>query len=288
MPDTPTRPPMIRFRVPRLEWSADWRPVFAFPVLVMAVTFAIGGAWLAPYDVSGYDYTAILTSPGPQHWFGTDELGRDILSRLIVASRTSVLVAVGATLMAALIGSVLGLVISYFGGRLEQAMISVADVFIALPDIFFAILVMSLVAPSPTVLTITIGVIYAPQFFKIVSAMAQSARHADYVTAARAMGASSSRIIFSDILPNILPIIVVKFTLTLSSALLLEASLSFLGLGAPPPTTSWGQMVGSLKPYIYNNVWPIIFPALVIFLVILAVNLLGDWIQDRINPELRK
>ncbi|MBS7707748.1 ABC transporter permease [Chelatococcus asaccharovorans] len=278
----------MRKIIAKILGQADWRLWFALPVLTIALLFAALGERIAPYSVTGYDYTAILTSPGPAHWFGTDELGRDILSRLIVASRTSVLVAVGATLLAAVAGSLIGLVVSYVGGRLEAAVTSTADIFIALPDIFFAILVMSLVAPDPMVLTVTIGVIYTPQFIKMVSAMVQSARHADYVTAARAMGASGTRIIFSDILPNIMPIIVVKFTLTVSSALLLEASLSFLGLGSPPPTTSWGQMVGSLKPYIYNNPWPILFPALTIFLVIMAVNVLGDWVQDYINPEARR
>ncbi|WP_011581710.1 MULTISPECIES: ABC transporter permease [Chelativorans] len=268
--------------------QSDWRVWFAIPVLAVAGLFALLGEWIAPYSVTGYDYTAILSSPTAAHWFGTDELGRDILSRLIIASRTSVAVALGATLFAAITGSLIGLLVSYIGGRLEAAVSSAADIFIALPDIFFAILVMSLVAPNPTILTITIGIIYMPQFTKIVSAMVQSARHADYVTAARSMGASGTRIIFSDILPNILPIIVVKFTLTISSALLLEASLSFLGLGAPPPNTSWGQMVGSLKPYIYNNPWPIVFPSLMIFFVIMAVNVLGDWFQDYVNPEVRR
>jgi peptide/nickel transport system permease protein len=267
---------------------SDWRVRFAVPILLVAGTFALLGEWIAPYSVAGYDYTAILSSPSAAHWFGTDELGRDILSRLIVASRMSVAVALVATVLAAIVGSLIGLLVSYIGGRLETVVSSAADIFIALPDIFFAILVMSLVAPNPTVLTITIGVIYMPQFIKIVSAMVQSARHSDYVTAARSMGASDIRIIFSDILPNILPIIVVKFTLTISSALLLEASLSFLGLGTPPPSTSWGQMVGSLKPYIYNNPWSIIFPSLMIFFVIMAVNVLGDWFQDYLNPEARR
>lgn len=266
----------------------DWRLCFALPVLFVAIAFALLGEHIAPYAVTGYDYMSILASPSTKHWFGTDELGRDILSRLIVASRMSVAIALGSTLFAAVVGSLLGLVVSYIGGRVESAVGSVADILISLPDIFFAILVMSLVAPNGIVLTITIGIIYMPQFVKVVSAMVQSARHADYVLAAQSMGASAPRIIFSDILPNILPIIVVKFTLTISSALLLEASLSFLGLGAPPPTTSWGQMVGSLKTYIYNNSWPILFPSLMIFLVIMAVNVLGDWFQDYINPEGRR
>jgi len=272
----------------KLVQNSDWRIIFAIPVLLTAACFALFGELITPYSDTAYDFTQILASPSHEHWFGTDELGRDIFSRLVIASRTSVSVALGATLIAVIVGSIIGLIVSYIGGALEALVGRIADIFIALPDIFFAILVMSLLAASPTVLMITIGIIYIPQFVKVVSAMVQTARHADYVIAARSMGASSRRIIFSDILPNILPIIVVKFTLTISSALLLEASLSFLGLGAPPPATSWGQMVGSLKPYITNNPWPIMFPALTIFFVIMAVNVLGDWFQDFINPEARK
>lgn len=267
--------------------SVDWRILFAVPILGLAVIFATFGEVITPYPSGGYDYRNILSSPSFEHWMGTDELGRDVLSRLIVAARTSVLVSIGATSIAAILGTFVGLIVTFAHPRVERAVSSVADILIALPDIFFAILVMSLLSADNTILTVTIGIIYTPQFTKIVSAMAISARNMDYVAAARSMGASQARILLSDILPNILPIIVVKVTLTISSVMLLEASLSFLGLGAAPPATSWGQMVGSLKPYIYNNPWPILFPSLMIFLVIMAVNVFGDWLQDHLNPEVK-
>lgn len=272
-----------------IKWARtylDWRFNLSVPILLLAFAAAISAAFTSAE--LEYDYLNILASPSAAHPFGTDELGRDILHRLIEAARISVSVAVAAAAVAGVIGSIIGLVVSYVGGRLETLVGTVADILIALPDIFFAILVMSLIAPSETVLIFTIGAIYTPQFTRLVMAMTQTVKRKDYVLAARSLGASAPRIMASDIFPNLLPIIIVKFSLTVSSVMLLEASLSFLGLGSPPPATSWGQMVGSLKPYIYNNPWPIIFPAVTIFLVIMAVNLFGDWLQDYVNPEANR
>jgi peptide/nickel transport system permease protein len=266
----------------RRHW--DWRLSFGLPVMLLALAAALYGGT----GTLGYDYMNLLASPSPAHPMGTDELGRDILQRLVESARISMFAALASAALAAGVGSVIGLVVAYIGGRLEATVGAAADILISLPDIFFAILVMSLIAPSQTILVVTIGTIYTPQFVRLVMAVTQSAKRQDFVLAARSLGASAPRIIFSDILPNIFPLIIVKLTLTISSAMLLESSLSFLGLGSPPPASSWGQMVGSLKPFINNNFWPILFPTLTIFLVIMAVNLLGDWLQDYVNPEVKR
>lgn len=283
MPDAVTQGPRTRRRR-----AIDGRILFSLPILALVLVFAVFADLLVPYDPNEIDFMSTLSSPTWAHLMGTDELGRDILSRVITGSRISLGVAVSSTLLACLVGATLGIVVTYFGGIIESMVTRVVDILIALPDIFFAVLMVTLLPPSLTNLILTISLIYAPQFARLMNGVTASVKRRDYILAARSMGASDLRIMFGDILPNVMPIIVVKATLTLSTAMLLEAGLSFLGLGVAPPTSSWGQMIGSLKTYLFNNPWPIVFPATILFAVILAVNLLGDWLQDHLSPEAQK
>lgn len=259
-------------------------------MLVLVVVAA--AAFLAPvlglFDPLAIDPVNILASPGGVHWLGTDELGRDLFARLAYGGRVSLAVAAAAVLLAGSIGVPLGIAIAFLGPRAEGAAMRIVDVFVSLPEIFVAIVVLAFLGGSLPALVGTIGLLYCPQFARVSYGMARSIRARDHVLAARSLGAGRLWLIRREILPNMLSVIAVQASLTFSFAMLMEAGLSFLGLGVPPPTPSWGQMVGTLKNYIFINPWPVLAPSLALFATILAVNIIGDWLQDRLNPELQR
>lgn len=254
-------------------------------LLIAAVVLAPA---LGLFDPLAIDPANILASPGTTHLLGTDELGRDLLARLIYGGRVSLAVAAAAVLLAGAVGVPLGIAIAFLGPRAEGAAMRVVDVFVSLPEIFVAVVVLAFVGGSLPALVGTIGLLYCPQFARVAYGMARSIRARDHVLASRSLGANRVWLIRREILPNMMSVIAVQATLTFSFAMLLEAGLSFLGLGVPPPTPSWGQMVGSLKNYIFINPWPVLAPSLILFVTILAVNTIGDWLQDRLNPELHR
>jgi len=273
-------------RVARMV-PAQGRLMFCGPILLIALVCAGIPGMLAPYDPYSIDPIAILSVPSFIHPLGTDELGRDILSRIIFGARISLGVAVGATSIAAAVGVTIGCVISYTGGRLENLAMRVIDVFVCLPEIFIAILAVAIFKPDVQTLILTIGFIYFPQFARVAHNVTAAIKHREYVLSARSLGASRGWIVCNEILPNILPIVIVQISLSLSLAMLLEAALSFLGLGIAPPTPSWGQMIGSLKDYIFNAPWCVAMPSFVLMLVVLALNVAGDLLQDAFTPEAR-
>jgi peptide/nickel transport system permease protein len=254
----------------------------------MLLLAALGADVIAPYDPFAIDARNILQGPSAAHPFGTDEIGRDVLSRVIFGARISLSVAAAAVLVATLVGVPIGLVAAYAGGRTENAVMRVIDLFVSLPEIFVAIVVMAFLTNSLPTLIFTIGLLYFPQFARVTHSVAASIRRKEFVEAAVSLGMGPVRIMVREILPNIVSVIIVQVSFTLSFAMLLEAGLSFLGLGVMPPQPSWGQMVGALKDYLFHNPWPVVFPSLALFLAVLAINLLGDWLQDRLNPELAR
>jgi peptide/nickel transport system permease protein len=258
----------------------------AIPILGATVLAAVFAGALAPYDPLAINPGNILASPSAVHLLGTDEIGRDLLSRIVHGARVSLSVAVAAVVIACLVGVPIGVGAGYFGGRLESLMMRAVDVFVSLPEIFVAIVVLAFLGGTLPTLVFTIGLLYFPQFARVAHGMTASIKSRDHVLAAVSLGAGPLRIIWREILPNMRSVVIVQASFTLSFAMLLEAGLSFLGLGVMPPQPSWGQMIGTLKDYLYTNPWPVIFPALVLFATILAINLLGDWLQDRLNPEL--
>lgn len=260
--------------------------VVVSPYLALIAIMAILPEAIAPYDPLAIDASNILAPPTPTHLLGTDEIGRDILSRIIYGARVSLGVALAAVAVACLLGVPLGVATSYLGGRLENAIMRAVDVFVSLPEIFVAIVVLAFLGGDLPTLVFTIGLLYFPQFAKVAHGMTASIRSREHVLAAVSLGAGPVWIIWREILPNMRSVIIVQASFTLSFAMLLEAGLSFLGLGVTPPQPSWGQMVGTLKDYLFTNPWPVVFPSLALFLTILAVNILGDWLQDRLNPEL--
>lgn len=256
--------------------------------LSLLVAVALLADVVSPYDPLAIDARNILAAPSPAHLLGTDELGRDLLSRIIHGARVSLAVAATAVLIAGCVGIPLGIAIAFLGPRAEALAMRTIDVFVSLPEIFVAIVVLGFVGGGLPTLIGTIGLLYFPQFARVAYGMARSIRARDHVMAAVSLGAGTGWIISREILPNMLSVIAVQASFTFSFAMLMEAGLSFLGLGVPPPTPSWGQMIGTLKDYLYVNPWPVVAPSLVLFATVLSVNLGGDWLQDRFNPELRR
>jgi peptide/nickel transport system permease protein len=243
---------------------------------------------ISPHDPLAIDPARILEAPGGTYLLGTDELGRDLLSRLIYGARVSLAVAAAAVVIAGVIGVPLGIAIAFTGRRFETLAMRVIDVFVSLPEIFVAIIVLAFAGGGLPTLIGTIGILYFPQFARVSYGMARSIRARDHVLAAISLGAGPLWIIRKEVFPNMLSVIAVQASFTLSFAMLMEAGLSFLGLGVTPPTPSWGQMIGTLKNYIFINSWPVVVPSLVLFATVLAINVLGDWLQDHLNPELRR
>jgi peptide/nickel transport system permease protein len=272
----------------RKRLTGTARLLFAIPFLLLLGITALLANSLAPYDPLGIDARNILQGPSTTHPFGTDELGRDILSRLMHGARISLSVAIAAVVIASVLGVIVGILASYARGQVENLVMRVIDIFVCLPEIFVAIVIMAFLEHGLRTLIITIGVLYFPQFARVAYSVARSLREKEYVVAAVSLGARPLHIIVRALLPNMASVIVVQVSFTLSFAMLLEAGLSFLGLGLMPPAPSWGQMVGTLKDYLFTNAWPVVFPSLALFLSIFAINTFGDWLQDYLNPEMTR
>lgn len=253
-------------------------------VFVLAALFA---PLLAPYSPDAVDPMNILAVPSSEHLLGTDEVGRDIFSRILFGARISLVVAVSAVLVAAAIGVPLGLGMAFCGRAGEAFLVRVVDLLIALPEIFVAILVLAFFGGDLKTLVGTIGFLYAPQFARVSHSMAVSIRAREHVQAAASLGAGRIWIIRNEILPNAWSIVVVQASFTFSFSMLLEAGLSFLGFGVQPPTPSWGQMIATLKNYLFINPFAVLAPCFMLFVIVLAINILGDRLQDSLNPELR-
>jgi peptide/nickel transport system permease protein len=274
--------------MPLRRFRPNARLVVAVPFLVLLGVTALLAHVLAPYDPLAIDARNILRGPSAQHLLGTDELGRDILSRVMYGARISLSIAGTAVLIATLVGVIVGILASYAGRSVETLLMRVVDVFVCLPEIFVAIVIMAFLEHGLRTLILTIGLLYVPQFARVAYNVARSLKEKEFVLAAASLGAKPLHIISRALLPNMASVIVVQVSFTLSFAMLLEAGLSFLGLGLMPPIPSWGQMVGTLKDYLFTNAWPVVFPSLALFLSIFAINTLGDWLQDYLNPEMPK
>jgi peptide/nickel transport system permease protein len=258
----------------------------AMIVVACLLTAAIASA-IAPYPPDELHSRSRLARPSGEFPLGTDELGRDILSRIIYGSRISLQVGVISVSLALLLGSGLGLIAGFFGGATDDALMRIMDVLFAFPAILLAIGIMAMLGASITNAMIAIGIVYAPSFARLARASVLSLKEMEFVEAARALGLSDLRVIARHILPNLLAPVIVQTTFSLSTAILTEASLSFLGLGTPPPAPSWGSMLSTSRRYVELSPWPAIFPGLAIMIVVLGFNLLGDGLRDVLDPRLR-
>jgi peptide/nickel transport system permease protein len=263
-------------------------PVIAGVVLIgLMVLMALFSPWLAPYDPAAQDTRSALTAPSLQHWLGTDELGRDILSRIIWGTRISLDVGVGAVLVAFLIGIPLGMVAGYRSGVVDAVVMRGMDIMLAFPNLLMALLLVAALGSSLTNEIIAIGIALVPNFARVARGMTLSLKENEYIMAAKAMGESQARVLFRHLLPNAFATLFVMATLYIATAIRTEASLSFLGLGVPPPAPSWGNILSEGQSYVRQAPWVTGFSGLAILIAVLAFNLLGDALRDVMDPRLR-
>ena len=253
--------------------------------MVFFLFIALTAPWVAPHHPFEQDLYNRLASPSVEHPFGTDDFGRDIMSRVIFGTRISLRIGVVAVLIALVAGTFIGLVAGYYGGAADQVLMRLMDLMLAFPSILLAIGIVAVLGPGLDNAMIAIGVVAIPQYARLIRASTLTVRETDYVQALRALGASDLRILLSAILPNCLAPLIVQATLSLATAILDAAGLSFLGLGAQPPTPEWGAMLSGARELILNAPWVLTYPGLAIFVTVLAFNLLGDGLRDALDPK---
>jgi peptide/nickel transport system permease protein len=281
-----TRVEASRRRLARRLASARLGVVGA-AILFLIILAAIFAPLLAPYGPTQVDVLHFRQAPTLSHPFGTDELGRDILSRVIYGARVSLGVGLISIALALVIGTALGLVAGYFGGWIDNATMRVMDALLSFPALILALAIAAAIGAGLTGATIAIAVVSVPIFARLTRGQVLSVRTTDFVIATQALGASHTRILLRHILPNIVAPLIVQTSLSIALAILAEASLSFLGLGVQPPTPSWGSMVNAGRQYLADAPWLVFAPGLSIFVTVMALNFLGDALRDALDPRLR-
>ncbi|MDM7849976.1 ABC transporter permease [Pseudochrobactrum kiredjianiae] len=266
------------------------------PLLVMLsliwftamIIIAIAADWIRPYSITAMDLKSRLVMPGhPQHWLGTDEVGRDVLSRLIESIRVSLLIAFGATIISTLLGTTVGFLAANFRKTVEQVVLTLADFQAALPFLILALSVLAFFGNSMMLLVCLMGLYGWERYARIARGLAISASSQGYAAAVTQLGAKQSWVYLRHILPNIASTLIVSMTLTFPEIILLESSLSFLGLGVQPPKSSLGNMVGYGREYLTTAPWIMLAPAFVIMFTTLSISILGDWLRDKLDPTIR-
>ncbi len=285
-----------RRSLPRwLTWDNLRRlPVLQLFVIGLFIFLSIFGQWLTPVPFDEQNLRLRFLPPAwleggdLRYLLGTDNLGRDILSRIIVGAQASFIVAIAALAFGSVMGSLIGLASGYFGGRFDAFVMRTADGMMAFPLILAALLLVAVIGPGVHTVVIATSLILWARFARLIRSEVLSVRERDFVKLARIAGASNVRIMTVHILPNVLNSVVVLLTLQLGFIIIVEATLSFLGAGVPPPTPTWGQMVAGGRTYIETAWWISLFPGLAIAAVVLSFNLLGDWLRDHLDPKLRQ
>jgi peptide/nickel transport system permease protein len=257
-------------------------------LVVAATVAAVAAPLVAPYDPVALNPAARLQGPTPEHWLGTDQYGRDTLSRIIYGGRSSLSVAFAATGFALLVGGALGAVAGFYRGVADAAIMRVTDVLLSFPAILLAIALLAFLGSGFVNLVLAIGVVYVGPFARVARAAVMTVREEQFVEAARALGSRDLRILLGAVLPAAAAPLLVETTLRLAYAILAEASLSFLGLGTQPPTPSWGMMIAEGRRFLALSPWATVAPGLAIMAVVLGFNLLGDGLRDALDPRLRR
>jgi peptide/nickel transport system permease protein len=273
-------------------WRRAWRRLarrrVAMAGLVLVLFFialALLAPWIAPHDPVATSWSAIRKAPSVEHWFGTDDIGRDVLSRVVWGSRASLLAGLVSVSIALALGVPIGLVAGFFGGLVDMAVSRITDAFLACPFLILAIALAAFLGPSLTNAMIAIGVSATPIFVRLTRAQVLNVKVEDYIEAARAIGNPPLRIALRHVMPNVLAPLIVQATLATAAAVIAEASLSFLGLGQQPPAPSWGSMLNTAKNYVEQAPWMAVWPGLAIFLLVLGLNLVGDGLRDALDPK---
>ncbi|GGG39097.1 ABC transporter permease [Caldovatus sediminis] len=279
--ESPARRALRRFLRHRIA-------VFGLAVIVVFVATALLAPWIAPYDPLQTSWTAIRRAPSAAHWFGTDENGRDVLSRVIWGARASLMAGVVSVLAAVAIGVPFGLLAGFAGGWADAVLSRIADAMLSVPFLILAIALAAFLGPALENAMLAIAITFSPVFVRLARGMALDAKSTDWVEAARALGNPAWRIAVRHVLPNIVPPLLVQSTLAIAEAIIAEAALSFLGLGQQPPAPSWGSMLNSAQRFLENAPWLAVFPGAAIFLVVLAFNLVGDGLRDALDPRAER
>jgi ABC-type dipeptide/oligopeptide/nickel transport system permease subunit len=278
-------PARRRLPAPLRRFLSNRLAVIGLFVLLVFVGAALLAPWAAPYDPAQIFFSDLRAAPSGVHVFGADELGRDILSRVVYGARVSLSAGLISVSLALVFGGGIGLVAGYVGGWLDDLLMRVVDALLALPFLVLAIALAAILGPSLQNTMIAIAIVTAPAFARITRGEVLSQRERDYVQAAQALGAGNGRLITRHLLPNISGALIVQTSLAVANAILAEASLSFLGLGIQPPAPSWGSMLNAARGYLTDAPWMAVFPGLAIFLAVLAFNLIGDGLRDALDPR---
>ncbi|HLO24501.1 MAG TPA: oligopeptide ABC transporter permease [Geobacteraceae bacterium] len=272
-------------------WTRFRRNRFAMAgggVVVILFLVSLLATWITPYDPDALDLYNVLMPPSAAHWFGTDELGRDVFTRVVFGAKISLKVGFVAVGIAVLVGTLIGLVSAFYGGWIDNVFMRFVDIMLCFPTFFLILAVIAMLEPSIWYIMIIIGLTGWMGVARLVRAEVLSIRERDFVMAARAIGASDFRILFRHVLPNAMSPVLVSATLGVAGAILTESALSFLGIGVQPPTPSWGNILTSGKDYIEFAWWLSLFPGLAILVTVLSYNLLGEGIRDALDPRLNR
>jgi glutathione transport system permease protein len=280
----------------RTPWSEFWRKfrrqkvaLVAGAFVALLVVIAVLGPWIVPYDAENYfDYDQLNARPSPQHWFGVDALGRDIFSRIVMGARISLAAGFVSVAVGAIIGTFLGLLAGYFEGWWDRVIMRICDVLFAFPGILLAIAIVAILGGGMFNVIVAVAIFSIPTFARLVRGNTLALTLLTYIEAARSLGASDATIISRHIFPGTISAVIVYFSLRIGTSIITAASLSFLGLGAQPPTPEWGAMLDAARADMLTAPHEAIFPALAIFLTVLAFNLLGDGLRDALDPKIER
>ncbi|AKC70769.1 ABC transporter permease [Pandoraea oxalativorans] len=290
--DLQQRPAEVSVPVPQARARRRlWRDVQLWVCMALAlalIAVALVPQWLAPYDPNAISLSDILKPPSAAHWFGTDQLGRDLLSRVIWGSQISLYVAFCAVLIAGIFGSLFGIAAGYLGGRVDAVAMRIADIQLALPAVILALVLVGAIGFSVFNLVIVLSLANWARFARVTRAEALSLRSRDFVLLAKLAGASRFRVMFAHIVPNVVNTFIVLATLDIGTIIILEATLSFLGLGVQPPTPSWGAMIADGRGYLETAWWICGIPGMVLMVTVLLANQLGDALRDRLSPTMSR
>jgi peptide/nickel transport system permease protein len=273
----------------RALWQALRRPGARVGLAIVALflLMTITASWIAPYDPFDQDLPSALSPPAADHWFGADQYGRDVLSRILYGSRSALIVIIVADGLALVVGGALGLTAGFIGGAVDAIVMRLVDVLLAFPYLLLALIIVAALGPSLTNSIIAIGIINMPQHARLMRGQVLAVQNAEYIWAARSVGATRLRVMLRHVLPNSFSPVLVMATLQAGSVVVETAGLSFLGLGAQPPSPDWGALLADGHSYFITAWWIATFPGLAIFLVVVGFNLVGDALRDQLDPRRR-
>jgi peptide/nickel transport system permease protein len=285
--DTQTGTESDGFGLPPIvgQLLSNRRILVGLALLLPILLVAILGETVAPYDPTATHVADRFAGPGGEYLLGTDHLGRDLLSRIILGSRTSLLLGFGATALALVLGVPIGLTAGYAKGRVDEVLMRIMDIIMSVPTLLLGLLILVVLPSNILNVVMAIGVVYAPRIARVTRSATLSVSEEEYVMAAKARGESSPYILFREILPNVTGPIVVEGSVRVGYAIMIGTSLSFLGLGAGPPNPDWGFMISTARDYIYQTPWFLIWPSIALLLTVMATNLIGDGLRDVLDPR---